>query len=466
MTISTISMMNSDGQDHPVMTSTPHTSSGAIARPALSPAAALPPPASAHAGGQVHAGSVRPRRFPYPYKAMLAICSDLDETPDARVYEQSMRFLNTTRDTIMGEGVGLEVGNTIYFDMPSDQFAYHTTDDRGREMIRALIRSGHIDCLHSFGDFATTRDHAARAIDELARHDCRLQVWIDHAVAPSNLGADIMCGLGDVPGSPVYHADLLSDYGIGYVWRGRVTSVIGQDVPRSLGRLFTLRHPIASARTLAKEAVKGVLGRRDPDGSSKYAMHGPNALTRIITLRDGRPMTEFIRFNPHYRGVDRADTARGIAEVLTDDMLDCLVDRGGIGILYTHLGKVVRPEEPFEEATRRAFRRLAEYERSGRILVTTTRRLLGYRQAREYAVVQVAQGVDGTRIRVRRPADRPGVCLTPEDLDGLTFYVDHPERVLFDLDGRGDVRPVCNPPDETGLSSVSVPWRRLEYPCT
>ena len=39
----------------------------------------------------------------------------------------------------------------FYFDMPPDQFAYWNTDDAGREMVRALIRSGHIDCFHSFG---------------------------------------------------------------------------------------------------------------------------------------------------------------------------------------------------------------------------------------------------------------------------------------------------------------------------
>lgn len=408
--------------------------------------------------------TVRPRRFPYPYKAMLAICSDLDETPDARVYEQSMRYLNTTRDTIMGPGAGLEVGNTIYFDMPANQFAYRTTDDRGREMIHALIRSGHIDCLHSFGDLATTRDHAARALDELARRDCRLQVWIDHAVAPTNLGSDIMHGQGDVPGSPVYHADVLSDFGVRYVWRGRVTSVIGQDLPRSLGGLFKANHPIASARTLAKEAIKSVIARRDTLGASKYAMHGPNALVRTITLRDGRPMAEFIRFNPHYSGVDRSDTAGGIADVLTMDMLDRFVQRGGIGILYTHLGKVARPEEPFQEPTRRAFRRLAEYERSGRILVTTTRRLLGHRQAREHVGVRVTQEGAQTRISLRRPVEQLGVAFAPEDFDGLTFYVPDPRRVVFDIDGRRDLAPVCNAPDETGQASASVPWRRLEYP--
>ncbi|MFQ5494518.1 MAG: hypothetical protein ACE5EX_03975 [Phycisphaerae bacterium] len=104
------------------------------------------------------------RPYPYPYRAMLAICSDLDETPNRDVYWKIMRFLNGSPS-----GLGLEVGNTIYFDMPPDQFSYWGTDDAGREMVRNLIHSGHIDCLHSFGDLATTRAHAQRALEELAR---------------------------------------------------------------------------------------------------------------------------------------------------------------------------------------------------------------------------------------------------------------------------------------------------------
>ena len=93
--------------------------------------------------------AVTPRLVPYPFRAMLAICSDLDETPHRGVYRDIARFLNTTETTVMGVGVGLEVGNTIYFDMPPSQFAYWNTDDEGRAMVRALIASGHVDCLPS-----------------------------------------------------------------------------------------------------------------------------------------------------------------------------------------------------------------------------------------------------------------------------------------------------------------------------
>ena len=266
--------------------------------------------------------SVSLRRFPYPFRAMLAVCSDLDETPNRHVYWETLRFLNTEESTTMGVGVGLEVGNSIYFDMPADQFSYWNTDDAGRAMIRNLIRSGHIDCLHSFGDFARTREHAGRALDELIRQDCRVRVWIDHAVAPSNFGSDIMQGYGDVRHSEVYHADLTCSYGIQYVWRGRVSSVIGQNVARSLRGIYNRHHPIASAKTTLKEFFKGLLAYAE---QAKYAMHARNYVLRQVQLRSGQQVSEFLRANPHWGGVGCGANADRIPEVLNESMLNRLM---------------------------------------------------------------------------------------------------------------------------------------------
>jgi hypothetical protein len=416
-------------------------------------------PSDAQASAPQHPVVVR--RLPYPYRAMLAICSDLDETPDGEVYRECMRFLNTTRVTSMGPGVGLEVGNSIYFDMPRDQFAYWTTTDAGRAMVQTLIRSGHIDCLHSFGDLATTRAQAARALDELARHDCRLEVWIDHAVAPSNFGADIMRGTGDVPGAEAYHADLTCQFGVQYVWRGRVTSVTGQDVPRRLGGIYQWRHPLASAPTFAREFAKGLLARR---GRGKYAMHAPNQVLRAARLRDGQPVWEFIRSNPYWGGVDRGETAAGLADVIVEPLLERLIEREGVSVLYTHLGKIRRRLEPFGPRTQRAFRLLARAKRAGLVLVTTTRRLLGY--CRAVRAVSLSTAVDGGGLRIdvlTADLEKPG-SLVPADLDGLTLYVEDPSRTRLTLNGRevSDVRR--NGPDHTGRLSVSIPWKALEFP--
>lgn len=396
------------------------------------------------------------RRLPYPYRAMLAISSDLDLTRDRHAYLESMRFLNTSADTAAGPGVGLEVGNSIYFDMPPDQFAYWTTDDEGRDMLRRLIRSGHVDCLHSYGDLATTRAHAARALDELARHGCRLRVWVDHAVAPSNFGADIMAGQGDVAHSPVYHADLTCGAGVEFVWRGRVTSVIGQNVPRRLTGIADRAHRLASLRTVAKEWTKGVSAAA---GHEKYAMHAPNRLMRPVRLRSGQPVHEFLRANPHWGGVSCGETADGLGDVLTERMIDTLVRREGVCVLYTHLGKRADPAAPFPPRTREALRRLAGYRDRGEVLVTTTARVLAYCRAADAAAVTAAAADGHTVVDVRLP----GVDAA-RDADGLTVYADDPLRTRLTVDGREVEAVRHNPPDHTGRPSLSVPWRRLEFP--
>jgi hypothetical protein len=394
---------------------------------------------------------------------MLAICSDLDETPDRHVYREIMRFLNTTKTTAMGPGVGLEVGNTIYFDMSPEQFAYWNTDDSGRELVCTLIRSGHIDCIHSYGDLATTRAHAARALDELSRHDCRLEVWVDHAVAPSNFGADIMAGFGDVPGHRVYHADLTCEFGIKYVWRGRVTSVTAQNVRPGMGGIFTSRHPVASAKTLAKETAKQVLSHC---GRHKYAMHRPNRVLHIGCLRDGRGIFEFLRCNPHWKGPGEGATARGLAEVLTDAFLDRLVERGGVCVLYTHLGKVGQIRPPFENATVAGFQRLADRCRRGEILIATTRRVLGFCRALHDLSLSVRRDEQGILVDLTECSGKTGCRsgLAQSDLDGLTVYTPDPNRTRLMFNGE-ELATLCrNGPDHVGRRSVSLPWPRLEFP--
>jgi hypothetical protein len=409
---------------------------------------------SHRSGADALAAGVSLRPFPYPYKAALAICSDLDETPSAAVYLETARFLNTTEPTALGTGVGLEVGNTVYFDMAAGQFSYWNADDAGREAVRALIRSGHVDCLHSFGDLATTRAHAGRALDELARHDCALAVWVDHGLAVSNFGADIMQGQGDIVGSAAYHADLTLAFGIQYVWRGRVTSVVGQNAPRSLTAIASAGHPVASAVTLLKESAKGTLAKL---GSAKYRAHGLNDLVWASHLRSGHEVWEFMRANPGWGGVSRHDTADGFAQVVRPPVLRALIERGGASILYTHLGKTARPLQPLDGRAREAWDRVAQHFHDGEILVTTTRRLLEYCRASRTTSWTAEHGGPGITVAVAGRGGRPAA------LDGLTFYLPDGARAEVMVDG-APVSARHNPPDHTGRGSVSIPWRRLAFP--
>ncbi len=415
--------------------------------------------AAREAGRAGASAAVSLRPFPYPYRAALAICSDLDETPTADDYFELMRFLNTAETTRHGVGVGLEVGNSIYFDMPPDQFSYWNADDRAREQVRALMQSGHVDCLHSFGDLATTRRHAERALDDLSRRGCALKVWVDHAIAPSNFGADIMRGSGDDRLSPVYHADLTIPFGIEYVWRGRVTSVVGQDTRRRLLGIASAAHPLASAVTLGKEAAKGALGRRT---GVKYAPHATNRVVWESTLRSGDRVYEFLRSNPSWAGISVYETRDGLGEVVTSPMLNRLIARQAACVLYTHLGKTQRPDRLVGGATREALQRLSRASADGEVLVTTTARLLDFCRLRQGATWTMLRNENRVRIEVST-AGASWTGSRPR-LDGLTFYVPHDSQVTVIVDGRVVEGVSINPPDASGRPSVSLPWPRLSFP--
>jgi hypothetical protein len=382
---------------------------------------------------------------------MLAICSDLDETPDHETYMEIARFLNTESETRIGKGVGLEVGNTMYFDMQPGDYSFWNASDSERADLTALMRSGHIDCFHSFGDTAISRAHAQRALDYLQEHGCKLRVWIDHAVAPTNLGADIMQGYGDVPGADAYHADLTVAHGVEYVWRGRVTSVIGQGVERRLGRILDMGSPVKSGITLAKEFVKGIKGRT---AGHQYAPHYHNRVLWADETRDGQQVFEFLRSNPHPHGVSVGDRGERIGEVLTDRMLDALVERGGTSIVYTHLGKSFGHESIFPPATVNAFQNLAQRQATGDVLVTTTSRLLDYHRLLDALSWRVESG--DSQLDIFVDSDQP--------IDGLSFNVNHATNIRVIHNGSlVESAEVRHSRDGNG-TQVVVPWARLEFP--
>lgn len=392
------------------------------------------------------------RRIPYPYRAMLAICSDLDDTPSPNAYFEIIKYLNSTEMTSMGRGLGLKTGNSIYFDMPLGHFSYWNADEKCRDTIRTLIKSGHIDCLHSYGDLATTRRHAERALEELNKYGCKLGVWVDHGTAPSNFGSDIMKGQGDIRTSKVYHADITTAYGIRYVWRGRVTSITGQGVPRSFKGILNINHPAKSAITHLKELSKVVLAHT---GNTKYSMHRLNNIMEERSLRSGQTVYEFIRSNPHWGGVSYGDKPDGLPETLTDIFLYRLMEREGICILYTHLGKC-DGDKLFSENTRKALSRLSQYFSEGKILVTTTRRLLDYCNLMHH--VKLTKRNSGNRIQYYIESS------SVDYVDGLSLYAEYPEKTEVFLNNRR-VDDLCrNQADQTGTPSISFPWNRLDYP--
>lgn len=263
-----------------------------------------------------------------------------------------------------------------------------------------------------------------------------------------------MQGSGDVPGSPAYHADLTMSSGVEYVWRGRVTSVTGQNTSRDLSGIGTLSHPFRSGKTLLKEFAKGLAAQY---GNEKYRMHASNNILRPINLRDGRPAWEFMRCNPHWGGVSSCETATGIADVLTEPTLQRLVDRKGVCILYTHLGKIKNDPKIFSTRTCHAFQRLTRFTQEGKILVTTTSRLLAYCRMKEEATISVTSVEGSSHVNITYNQDLKA-------LEGLTFYVSGQSKVRLFVNTKEISAYQRNRPDDTNQASITLPWNKLEFP--
>ena len=411
--------------------------------------------------------SVTLRSFPYPYKAALAICSDIDWTMTSERFLAIQEFLNTEAETKIGQGLGLEIGNSFFCHTPDDSFAFFSSRPRDQELIKAFIKAGYLDCLHSFGDGARTRKDALKALEALQACGCRIDVWVDHSQALSNLGKDTTYGMGDVPDSPTYHADATLAYGIKYVWKGRCSAIIGQGVPFRTGSfraIYDPAYPGYALLNVLREASKTALGY---SGVERFALHRHNQLMRVAALRDGQKVFEFQRCNSHWRGPAHGHDSHGLEYGLRPQALQALVASRGISIIYTHLGK--GPSDPpyIPPKTVSALRRLAERHRSGDVMVTTTSRLLRYHRIQRYIRWFSAIRADRTiEIRIQGIDDPIHGWQVPssEALQGLTFYVPKLHQVRICLDGQKLNECKLCPEDETGQPSVTIPWVKLNYP--
>ena len=432
------------------------------------PAQAEPAPAQAAAAPVQQKGeTIALRRYPYPYKAAMTICSDIDGTTTVERFLAIQEFLNTTEETSMGSGVGLEIGNTFFPYPLDDDFGYFSSRSHDREVIETMIKAGYIDCIHSWGDGATTREQVLTGLKALEDSGCKLKVWVDHSRAPSDFGKDTTPGTGDVPDSPIYHADATLAYGIRFVWKGRGSNIVGHGVPfslRAFSNILDRHHLKDTTRSLVKEVAKITLAYA---GKERFAIHANNKFMRIHTLTDGQQVYEFQRCNTYWQGQSYGHNSWGLAYVLRPQTLKALVKSKGVMVIYTHIG--VGPEQPpyLPPETQAALRNLAEVHRAGEIYITTTARLLTYYVNHKYLLwSQETNDNDETVIRVYGVADPlSGQHLPPvEDLQGITFYVPDSSRAQIIVGDRLLEQIERHPADETGRQSVSIPRTFLTYP--
>jgi len=400
------------------------------------------------------------RKFPYPYKAAMAICSDIDGTTTVNEFLEIHKFLNTKEMTSMGRGVGLEIGDSFMMYAPlTCAFSYYLGNPDNAQIIKKFIKAGYIDFIHSYGEKADfTRKDAIRAIKELSKNGCKVDVWVDHARTPDNLGDDRTFGLGDHPESSAYHSDITLAYGIKFVWLGRITTVIAQSVPitlKTFSSIYDPHHPIHSIINMGKEFAKNVLA---VFGNKKYAMHKRYDLVRIAKLDDGQKVYEFLRFDNYWKGVGTGAISRRLAYVISQRTLERLKEAGGYMIVYTHLGQNSDCSQVIAEETQIALRDLASECERGNIYLTTTSKLLNYYLNHKCLNWSYDVKGDGVVIRISSVEDPVFGSFIPTiyDLHGITFYVPDKDKARIYISDKEIANIRRNPADYRGRESVTI----------
>ncbi|ASS77033.1 hypothetical protein CIG75_20420 [Tumebacillus algifaecis] len=388
------------------------------------------------------------RKFPYPYRGMLAFASDIDDTTPEEFAEYH-RFLNTKEETPNGTGVGLDIGDSLWMYMCNDR--PNITDRSGKGLegvmtyfdgadptkkryaneIKHYFQKGWIDSMHTFGDFSRKnvkdvcfkRQLAVKAWEEMIQEGITPSLWINHgneanvdsfgAYDPNRFSR---YQAGDDPTSPAYHTDLSLKNGVHFVWNSVGESRYGQDSP-----LFPIRLR---------------------DGQKIWGVH--------------RYTHEVVNGKNDWTWVPRE-----VHRQLTAERLDRLAEQGQYAILGQHFGGY-NIGFPFDEKGVAALRLLERYQDQGTILVARTSRLLQYAVAYQHVKSAVVEHIGETWINITA-IDDPLFGPQPLTLDavrGLTFYVEKPERTHLLVDGK-PLPPELyqvNQADQSGRSSIGIRW--------
>ena len=390
------------------------------------------------------------RRYPYPFRAMLAICSDIDQ---ARIdaFREIHRFLNTDADTSLGKGLGLDIANSlwVYKGKPSsnvfrdnlgyfDGYSWDSPSVYGNEILE-YARQGWIDTIHTYGNFNAmpdvevrfTREHAERALELLEANGIRLRVWVNHG-NPRNNYQNI--GIyptmhGDHPDAPEYHADLLKCYGTEFIWLHGRTHELGQ---QSATNVYDLR-----------------------DGSKIFGFYRYHTAKVPDAARLG--IERQLNVNREYV---QLWLPRGLNYQLSNDVLDDLVARELTAIVGQHLAALM-PMTVFDPEMSQAFRRLRQYQDDGRILITRTSRALHYNRVRDYInfITEVVEGRLIIKIKCVNDPVRGQWIPRIEDIRGITFDIEPHDDVEIRIDNEPlEQGELCLQRNGEGITTAGVRW--------
>ncbi len=437
-------------------------------------------------------------KYPYPYKAALAINNDTDGM-SWETFRDWHDFVNGRSETRYGQGLGLEVSDSFWHWTDGRRFAlYHNHPEDAPQRspeydyIAEMAKAGWLDMLHGFGSwnrpYTLSRSEMIPALEEMDRQGIRPPIYVNHgggAHMAHNIGGPwASYQQGDDPSSPSYCLDLLLDHGFRYFWTDSMFE------SGKFGDGSTWKTDRHRNNALASYDYKRFTNARLADRSANLKVIcnalGVNTESEIreavfdnlfipTTMRDGRRVLGFKRFRGEY-----PPDAGSFAHQINAARLDDLIEREAVAVIYQHFGiwrAIGSPRKDWrswrqsrvpvlDEHCQWAFRFLAEREQRGDIFITTTARLLDYIHTRDHVAFRERRLSKDTLQVLLLSVHCPvygSSAVTEANAQGLSFDIpDAPEKIVVTDTNGNDLG--ANRHSAEGSTIVTVPWQRLSYP--
>ena len=377
------------------------------------------------------------RKLPYPFQGAFSISNDIDRT-EFSFFNSFMQFLNTTGKTPFGNGLGLNITSSFFFFRSTPNvFSYfsdrmvNSKPTRVSDRMNDYLMSGWMDTIHAYGDFDNaggfTRGHAERGYELLEKIGVPIRVFTNHGTRNNsqNIGSDQPYHRGDLVQSRAYHADLMVNHGIRYVWTDTM---------------------VFEKQWYVKRGIRDLLVQR----KWKQA-----PVMQSCVLQDGSYLKGFKRFRS--TGTT-APNLSSFGDQLNQINWKKLYAKRGAVILYQHLGVISRGVSAVIDSVRaRPERYLAPFyflkqeNLEGRLWVCGLAELLTYVDMLQN--IRVAHDSLKNRYEIisNMEVENPEAFF-----QGLTVY--HDPKKPVSLVFKEKALPVFhNDPDETGRYSVTIP---------
>ena len=290
-------------------------------------------------------------------------------------------------------------------------------------LILEEIARGAMDTLHTYGNFGRcnqqfTRKHAQTAVKFYEREGLVSPVWVNHGGKANTQNLARPYSRGDVPETEEYHADLLPELGVRYVWNQKEGDLFAKEnllselQLRDGSRLwgfsrFNQIRVSSNVEELAKDLSLPIFGKTSPD-------------PRLITW--------------YPNGLDLA---------LSQKSLDALVTGAKKAIATQHFGYAWTkpPGLKFDEHGMRALSRLSDMVDRRLIAVGTVSQILDFERVHRFVEFEINRSEERVVIDIRNIRDPV--------LGNSTATIDSVRGLGFDVSGiphaeirlRGEIVP-------------------------